>query len=68
MLQRRSFLFSQAEKEEDERKTVELLKTALEDVTAACILEGFQRQDHLMLVDAVLKELGRRIEMLNVGK
>ncbi len=60
MLQRRSFLFSQAEKEEDERKTVELLKTALEDVTAACILEGFQRQDHLMLVDAVLKELGMR--------
>ncbi len=42
----------------DEDGVVGKLTLALEDVTAGCILEGFQRQDHLMLVDAVLKELG----------
>ncbi len=35
------------------------LKTALLDITSVCILEGFQKQEHLMLVDAILKELGR---------
>jgi len=30
------------------------------DITAVCILEGFQKQEHLMMVDAVLKELGRK--------
>ena len=37
---------------------VDKLRMALEDMTAVCILEGFQKQDHLVLVDAVLKELG----------
>ena len=40
------------------KDAVSKLKTALEDVTAACILEGFQRQDHVMMVDQVLKDLG----------
>ena len=35
------------------------LKTALEDCTAVCILEGFQKQEHMMLVDTILKELGK---------
>ena len=34
---------------------VERLKVALEDLTAVCILEGFQKQDHLMLVDTLGK-------------
>ena len=37
---------------------VDKLRMALEDMTAVCILEGFQKQDHLMLVDSLLKELG----------
>ena len=38
---------------------VEKLKQCLEDITIVCILEGFQKQEHLMMVDSVLKELGR---------
>jgi len=38
---------------------VDKLRMALEDMTAVCILEGFQKQEHLMLVDSILKELGR---------
>lgn len=38
---------------------VDKLKRSLEDITAVCILEGFQKQEHLMLVDSILKELGR---------
>ena len=38
---------------------VDKLRMALEDMTAVCILEGFQKQEHLMLVDSLLKELGR---------
>ena len=38
---------------------VEKLKQCLEDITSVCILEGFQKQEHLMMVDSVLKELGR---------
>jgi len=38
---------------------VEKLKLCLEDITSVCILEGFQKQEHLVMVDAVLKELGR---------
>ena len=34
------------------------LRQSLLDITAVCILEGFQKQEHLMMVDAVLKELG----------
>jgi len=38
---------------------VEKLKQCVEDITAVCLLEGFQKQEHLILVDQVLKELGR---------
>jgi import receptor subunit TOM70 len=38
---------------------VEKLKQCLEDITSVCILEGFQKQEHLVMVDSVLKELGR---------
>ena len=38
---------------------VEKLKQCLEDITSVCILEGFQKQEHLVMVDQVLKELGR---------
>jgi len=44
---------------EDQDEVVKKLKTALEDCTAVCILEGFQKQEHMMLVDTILKELGR---------
>lgn len=37
------------------------LQQSLEDVTAACILEGFQNQTTLLTADRVLKELGRVI-------
>ncbi|XP_043205508.1 mitochondrial import receptor subunit TOM70-like [Amphibalanus amphitrite] len=36
------------------------LSQALRDVTAVCILEGFQNQATLMMADRVLKELGKR--------
>ncbi|KAJ4429814.1 hypothetical protein ANN_22018, partial [Periplaneta americana] len=36
------------------------LQQSLEDVTAACILEGFQNQTTLLTADRVLKELGRQ--------
>jgi hypothetical protein len=38
--------------------SVDKLKTALEDCTAVCILEGFQKQEQMILVDSILKELG----------
>ena len=38
------------------------LKTSLEDCTGVCILEGFQKQEPMILVDAILKEVG---EILN---
>ena len=44
---------------EDQDEVVKKLKTALEDCTAVCILEGFQKQEHMMLVDTILKELGK---------
>ena len=34
-------------------------REALEDITGVCILEGFQRQDNIMLVDQIIKDLGR---------
>ena len=40
-------------------EAVDKLRLALEDITAVCILEGFQKQEHLLLVDTVLKELGK---------
>ncbi|XP_033230774.1 mitochondrial import receptor subunit TOM70 isoform X3 [Belonocnema kinseyi] len=36
------------------------LETALEDVTAACILEQFTNDTSLMLADKLLKQLGRK--------
>ncbi|KAL3886826.1 hypothetical protein ACJMK2_026791 [Sinanodonta woodiana] len=36
------------------------LTTALEDVTAVCILEGFQNHMTLQMADRVLKDLGKR--------
>ena len=35
------------------------MKQCLEDITSVCVLEGFQKQEHLVMVDSVLKELGR---------
>lgn len=40
-------------------ESVSKLKMALEDMTAVCILDGFQKQEYLMMVDTILKELGR---------
>lgn len=37
------------------------LRQSLLDITAVCILEGFQKQEHLMMVDTVLKELGESL-------
>ncbi|ESO93870.1 hypothetical protein LOTGIDRAFT_105182 [Lottia gigantea] len=36
------------------------LKESLEDITTACILEGFANQVNLQLADQVLKDLGRK--------
>lgn len=38
---------------------VEEWKKCLEDITAVCILEGFQNQNSLMVTDRVLKKLGK---------
>ncbi|KAM7314651.1 mitochondrial import receptor subunit TOM70 isoform X1 [Ixodes scapularis] len=38
---------------------VDELKKCLEDITAVCILEGFQNQNSLMVTDRVLKKLGK---------
>ena len=46
-------------KVEDFEIQVDKLKQCLEDITSVCILEGFQKQEHLVMVDSVLKELGR---------
>lgn len=37
------------------------LQQSLEDITAACILEGFKNQTTLLSADRVLKELGNLI-------
>ena len=59
-LDRRSkALRKQAQKTSDDQEAIDKLKNSLEDLTAVCILEGFQKQEHLMLVDTVLKELGK---------
>jgi import receptor subunit TOM70 len=36
------------------------LELCLEDITATCILEGFQNNATLILADRILKELGRK--------
>lgn len=35
------------------------LETALHDITAVCILEGFQNQNSLYTADRVLRQLGK---------
>ena len=35
------------------------LESALEDVTAACILENFSNQNAMLMADRVLKQLGK---------
>merc|ERR1712142_1368301 len=52
-------LRKQAMKVENFEYQVEKLKQCLEDITSVCVLEGFQKQEHIMMVDSVLKELGR---------
>jgi len=52
-------LRKQAMKIESFELQVDKLKQCLEDITSVCILEGFQKQEHLVMVDSVLKELGR---------
>merc|ERR1712055_1037983 len=52
-------LRKQAMKVENFEIQVDKLKQCLEDITSVCILEGFQKQEHLVMVDSVLKELGR---------
>ena len=42
----------------DEEEIVEKLKSSLEDLSAACILEAFGNPDRMGVVDAVIKELG----------
>ena len=44
---------------EEREEIVKKLKTALEDCTSVCILEGFQKQEPMILVDQILKDLGR---------
>ena len=45
----------------NEEEIIDKLKTALEDMTAVCILEGFSKQEPMMLVDSIIKELGKRL-------
>jgi len=52
-------LRKQAQKIENFEIQVEKLRQCVEDITGVCLLEGFQKQEHLMLVDQVLRELGR---------
>jgi len=52
-------LRKQAMKIENFEIQVEKLKQCVEDVTAVCLLVGFQKQEHLHMVDQVLRELGR---------
>ena len=42
------------------------LKTSLEDCTGVCILEGFQKQEPMILVDAILKELGKMLNQISI--
>jgi len=52
-------LRKQAMKIENFEVQVEKLKQCVEDITSVCLLEGFQKQEHLVMVDQVLRELGR---------
>jgi hypothetical protein len=48
----------QARRLTDDEEIVAKLKSSLEDLSAACILEAFGNPDRMVLVDAVIKELG----------
>ena len=48
-----------AAKSDDLSDKVAKLTQCMDDITSVCILEGFQKQEHMMLVDAILKELGK---------
>jgi len=61
-------LAEKAGREGEDEHAQAKLKMALEDLTAVCLLESFQRPDHIQLVDAVLKELGRAEAKLVVRK
>ena len=50
------------------QEMVDKLRMALEDMTAVCILEGFQKQEHLMLVDSLLKELGKTKYVISIHR
>jgi len=56
---RASVLRKQAKKIEDFEVQVEKLKQCVEDITSVCLLEGFQNQKYVVMVDQVLRELGR---------
>ena len=51
----------QSKKLTNEEDIVEKLKSSLEDLSAACILEGFANQDRMVVVDTVIKELGEDV-------
>ena len=56
------------EEPEVTQEMVDKLRMALEDMTAVCILEGFQKQEHLMLVDSLLKELGKTKYSISIDR
>ena len=56
------------EEPEVTQEMVDKLRMALEDMTAVCILEGFQKQEHLMLVDSLLKELGKTKYVISIHR
>ena len=59
-LERRSkCLRKLAAKTEDINDKVVKLTQCMDDITSVCILEGFQKQEHMMLVDSILKDLGK---------
>ena len=58
-LERRARLNRKLRDLDSGKDRLERLRTALEDMTSVCFLEGFQKQDHLVLVDTILKDLGR---------
>lgn len=43
---------------QDPAAVVEQLKVAAEDMTAVCLLEGFTKPAHLVMVDSIIKDLG----------
>jgi len=56
---RASVLRKQAKKVDNFQVQVDKLKQCVEDITSVCLLEGFQNQKYVVMVDQVLRELGR---------